>query len=476
MTKLKTDICVIGAGSAGLLFAAGAAQMGAKIVLIEESKMGGDCLNYGCVPSKALIACAGKAYQMKIAEQFGLQAAVPEINFKKVMAYVHQIQAAIAPNDSVERYEGFGVRVIHGAAKFIKPNIVTVGDEQIQAKYFVIASGARAAVPPISGLAETPYLTNETIFSLEEKPEHLLVIGGGPIGVELAQAYARLGVKVSMLIVGKLLPHDDAACVAVIREQLIKDGMILYEAINGVTQVAYHDQQFQINFIDHDDHHQTISSSHCLVATGRQPNLSALNLEAAGVAYEKHGIKVDARQRTANKKIYAIGDCVGPFQFTHIAAYQAGIALRNILFKWPAKVDYRAVPWVTYTSPELAHVGASLSSDDIAQHGYQVLTLPFSDNDRAQTESATNGFIKITLDKKGIVVACDVVGLHAGELILPWSLLIQNKMHISKMATVIAAYPTLSEISKRVAGQYYAPKLFAARTQKIVRFLMHWFS
>lgn len=470
-TQINADICVIGGGSGGLSVAAGASQMGSKTVLVEGGKMGGDCLNYGCVPSKALIAAAKKAASLKNASDFGVTGPAPIVDFSKVMDHVQGIIASIAPHDSVERFEGLGVEVIQGYGRFVSENELVVGNTRVTARRFVIATGSRATAPPISGLAEADYLTNETIFENRTRPDHLIIIGGGPIGMEMAQAHARLGSKVTVLEAFKALGQDDPDLTAIVLKSLREEGIDIREGVK-ISGVARDNEGLYHISLGEGSSAEVLSGSHLLVAAGRKANVEELNLEAAGVDYSPKGIVVDARLRSTNKKIYAIGDVAGSYQFTHIAGYHAGIVIRNALFRLPAKVDYSAVPWVTFTDPELANVGLNEAAAR-EQHGdkIKVLTFPFADIDRARTERQTNGMIKAITTNGGRILGAGIVGPHAGELIHPWGVAITAKLKISTMANFIAPYPTYGEISKRVAGSYYTPSLFSSRTRAIVKFL-----
>ena len=468
---IKTDICVIGAGSGGLSVAAGASQMGADTVLIERDKMGGDCLNYGCVPSKALIAAGHTAHIMQHSDRFGIESVTPAVDYAKVRDHVRGVIAAIKPNDSVERFTGLGVNVVLGAARFTGPNTVEADGKTIQAKRFVIATGSTAMIPPIPGLDRVPYLTNETVFELDTRPDHLIVIGGGPIGAELAQAHRRLGADVTVVEIFDFLGKDDPELTEVVRRQFAEDGVTIM-AQTAVIAIEKDGDRIVV-VTEKDGQTEKINGSHLLIAAGRQPNLDGLDLEAAGVAFERNGITVDARLRTSNKMIFAIGDVAGPYQFTHMAGYHAGIVIRNALFKLPAKVDYRAVPWVTYTDPELAHVGMTEVQAKEAHSGtINILRWPFHENDRAQAERETEGLIKVVTTKKGLVLGASIVGPRAGELLMPWVMAVGTKQKIGTMAGLIAPYPTLGEVSKRAAGSYYTPSLFSERTRKIVRFLL----
>ena len=469
---LTPDICVIGAGSAGLSVAAGAAQLGAETVLVEADKMGGDCLNYGCVPSKALLAAAHAAEASRRAARFGIRAGEPVIDFRAVHDHVHGVIAAIAPHDSEERFAGLGVRIVRARARFVGPRELIAGDLRIHARRFVIATGSRPLVPPVPGLDRVPYLTNETVFDLTERPPRLLVLGGGPIGCELAQAFRRLGSSVSIIEMATLLPKDDPELVDVIRRRLLDDGIALHER-SKVVGVEPATGGLAVS-IETDGTTSRVTGSHLLVAAGRRANFADLDLAAAGVAHTPSAIAVDARLRTTNRRIYAIGDAIGGLQFTHLAGYHAGIVIRNALFRWPARVDQRALPSVTYSEPELAQVGLTEAAARAAGHDVQVLRSPFARNDRAQTEHATDGLVKAVVTRRGRILGAAIVGPHAGELIHPWVLAIANNLKIGALATMIAPYPTLGEAGKRAAGNFYAPKLFNTRTRALVRFL-RWF-
>jgi len=469
MKKITTDLCVIGAGSGGLSIAAVAAQLGVKVVLIEKNKMGGDCLNYGCVPSKALLAAARSVKSMTHAKKFGVNVEKYQVDFKAVHDHVQGVIDSIAPNDSVERFEGLGVHVILAEGSFVDNNTVQAGNQTITAKRFVIASGSTAAVPPIPGLRDVDYLTNENIFDLETLPEKLLVIGGGPIGCEMAQAHALLGSNVSVFEMATIFPKDDVECVAVVREELINDGVSLFEGVS-VVSVKKSEQGVRVHYEkDGKEHH--VDGTHILVATGRRPNIDGLELTKAGVEFTPRGIEVNKRLRTSNKRIYAVGDITGGFQFTHTASYHAGIIVRNLLFRLPAKVDYAAMPWVTFTMPELAHVGMIQADAEKKGLTVNVTRFEFSENDRAQTERDTKGMIKVVTNLKGKILGATIVGDHAGELILPWALAINERLNIKALTSVIAPYPTLSEISKRVAGEYYRASLFSEKTKRLIRWL-----
>ena len=465
----KFDLCIIGAGSGGLSVAAGAAQLGLKVALLEPHAMGGDCLNSGCVPSKALLAAGKAAHAGENAAQFGVHYTAPQIDFGAVKDHVAGVIAAIEPNDSQERFEQLGCTVIRAAGRFIDGRTVDAGGRKIRARRFVIATGSRAGVPPIPGLADVPFMTNETIFGLRDRPDHLIIIGGGAIGCEMAQAHRRLGCAVSIVDVGPILPRDDADLVAIVRAALVGEGIALHERAT-IDRIDQADGQVRLMLGDG----PVIAGSHLLVAAGRKPTVDGLGLEAAGVEYSPKGIVVDPRRRTSNKRIFAIGDCrVGP-QFTHTAGYEAGIVIQNALFHVPAKVNYAALPWVTFTDPELAQVGLTEAAAR-AEHGdaVRVLHWSFAENDRAQADKRTEGMAKVVL-VKGKVAGASIVGPNAGELIQTWTIAITAKLGLRQLTGIIAPYPTYAEINKRLASSAFTASLFSDRTRKIVR-LLQWF-
>lgn len=471
MTKTteKPDLCIIGAGSGGLSVAAGAAQMGASVVLIERGKMGGDCLNTGCVPSKALLAAAKHAHSARSGAAFGIKSIEPQVNFSEVMDHVQSVIASIAPNDSVERFEGLGIQVVQASARFVDAQTVEAGGQIFRPRRFVVATGSRAFVPPIPGIFEVPHFTNESIFENRSCPEHLIILGGGPIGAEMAQAHVRLGARVTIVEMAKILSKDDPELTSIVRQALVDDGVDVREDTKAL-QVAAGAQGGVRVEVEGPEGRAWLEGSHLLVATGRRANIEDLNLEAAGITTSKYGIEVDASLKTSNSKVYAIGDVAGGLQFTHVAGYHAGIVIRQALFRMPARAD-AIVPWVTYTDPELAHVGLSEAAAGAEGQAVQVLNWPFAENDRARAERRTEGLIKVVVDKRGRILGASIVGPGAGELILPWVLAISEKRKISSMANIVAAYPTFSEVSKRVAGSYYTKALFSPRAQFFVRLL-----
>jgi pyruvate/2-oxoglutarate dehydrogenase complex dihydrolipoamide dehydrogenase (E3) component len=470
LETVSTDICVLGAGSAGLSVAAGAAQMGASCVLVEKGEMGGECLNTGCVPSKALLAAAEAAQSARDSGHLGVSTGPPRIAFRQVRDHVRGVIAAIAPNDSVARFEGLGVRVVKSRARFVGRREVAAGETLIRARRFVVATGSTPLVPPIPGLGDVDYFTNETIFDVDECPGHLIVIGGGPIGLEIAQAYRRLGARVTVVEMLRCLANDDPEISRVALDKLTAEGVTIAEHTKVVRIEAVAAGGLVV-LGQRDGAVHRFEGSHLLVAIGRKANTAGLDLESAGIAYGGQGIEVDAGLRTTNRRVFAIGDVVGPFRFTHMAAYQAGIVIRRALFRLPAKVDYRAVPWVTYTDPEVAQVGLTEAQARRGGRDIRVLRWPFADNDRAQAERRTDGLVKAVVSRRGQVLGASLVGVHAGELLLPWVLMVSQRLKIGAMASVIAPYPTLGEASKRAAGSFYTPSLFSAGTRRMVRFL-----
>ncbi len=472
--RLEADLCVIGAGSGGLSVAAGASQLGQKVVLCERGRMGGDCLNYGCVPSKSVIAAARAANAIRGARRFGVQAGEPAVDYNALREHVRGVIAAIEPNDSAERFTGLGVTVIKAHASFTGPDEVRAGDTVIRARRFVIATGSGPAIPPIPGLARgegegVPFLTNETVFDLDRCPRRLVVIGAGPIGCELAQAHRRLGAQVTVVEAATLLPKDDSELADFVRRRMRCDGVEILEGAK-VLRVEGAAGDLAV-IVGKDGSEHCIPGSHLLVATGRRATVDGLGLAAAGVKHSPKGIEVDARLRTSNPRIYAIGDVAGGYQFTHMAGHHAGIIIRNALFRLPAKVESRAVPWVTYTDPELANVGLTEAEARERGEDIRILRWPFHENDRAQTERETEGLVKIIATKRGHVLGAAIVGPQAGELIQLWCLVIAKRLKLSAVANLIVPYPTLGELGKRAAGTFYMPKLFSPVTRKLVRFL-----
>ncbi|MFW8596271.1 dihydrolipoyl dehydrogenase family protein [Cribrihabitans neustonicus] len=470
MSRIKCDLLVIGAGSGGLSVAAGASQMGAEVVLLEGGKMGGDCLNYGCVPSKALLASAKAAHGQSHASAFGVPDHAPQPDYAAAKDHVHQIIETIAPADSQERFEGLGVRVIREYGAFAGPDEVEAGPHRITARRIVIAAGSSPLVPPVPGLDKVPYETNETLFDLREKPDHLLIIGGGPIGVEMAQAHVRLGCKVTVIEGARALGAEDPDAAALVLERLREEGVEVAEGAHaaevrgsaGAVEVGCKDGRL-------------FKGSHLLVAVGRKSNTARLNLKAAGIETAGTGIKVDDSLRTTNKKVYAIGDVAGGMQFTHLAGYHANVVIRSILFGLPSKAKTSHIPRVTYTEPELAQVGLTeAEARDIYGAHLDVARFSYDHNDRAIAERCSEGFIKVMV-VKGRPVGATIAGRQAGELIGLWSLVLVNNLKMSHVAAMVAPYPTIGEVNKRAAGAYFSPRLFDSElVKRAVRLVQRW--
>lgn len=416
--------------------------------------MGGDCLNYGCVPSKALLA-ASRA----------------KMNFKQAYAHVQASIVAIAPHESVKRFQKLGVKVILEQGAFIDEHTLKTKNHIIKAKRFIIAAGNRPFIPDIPGLSMVNYLTNETLFALKEQPKHLLIIGGGPIGIEMADAFHELGSQVTVIQSSKILPKDDPEAVELLKNRLIEKGIVILENAK-VLQVQQSQKGIECTYTDAAGQTKQLFGSHLLIATGRRHNTETLNLGAANVNVSAKGIEVDDCLKTTNPRIYAIGDCVGGYQFTHVAAYHAGLAIRNSIFRWRAKVHTAAIPWVTYTDPELAHVGFTQSQLEARKIKHRVLQMPFSENDRAVIERHEEGMIKVLVSLNGTILGTTILGPHAGELICLWVMAIQNKLKIGAIANTIMPYPTLGDINKRIANSYYVEKIFSPWMKLVVRFMM----
>ena len=416
MEKIKTDICVVGAGSGGLSVAAGAVQMGAKVVLLEGHKMGGDCLNYGCVPSKALIAAAKQAYAMGGGAEFGVSPVKPKIDYAKAKDHVAAVIKTIEPADSQERFEGLGVNVIREFGRFISPTEVQAGDTVITARRFVIATGSAPFVPPIPGLEDVPHETNETIFDLREQPKHLLIIGGGPIGMEMAQAHIRLGSRVTVIEGMKALGKDDPELASIVLDRLKSEGIEIAEDAMAA-EIRGKAGAIEVEVKDG----RVFKGTHLLMAVGRKANINDLGLDKAGIEYDRL-IDVDAGMRTSNRKVYAIGDVAGLLQFTHVAGYHAGVIIRSMLFGLPSKTRTDHIPWATYTDPELAQVGLT-EAEAREKHGegLEVVRFEYAENDRAIASRQTTGMIKVMV-VKGRPVGASIAGAAAGELIGVWAL------------------------------------------------------
>lgn len=446
--RTEYDLCVIGGGAAGLVAAAGAATLGAKVILIERDKLGGDCLYTGCIPSKALIHSAQVAYTVAQADRAGLSAMLTDMDQIKVMAHVQNVIGKIAPNDDPERFRDLGVEVLLAEAQFIDADTLSADERTITARHFVIATGTQPKIPDIIGLDSIDFFTNETIFTLKEPIAHLVIIGSGPIACELAQSFKRLGSKVTLISHSTLLPREDGDMTAVIKTQFDAEDIAMHLGVD-VTQVIKTEEGLAVQF--NDDSLQTVEGSHLLIATGRKASLEQLGLEKAEVKVDAGRLILDKRLRTTNARIYACGDVAGPYLFTHMAEHQAGIVLRNTLFHLPVKSQTTGIPWCTFTSPELARVG--VSEQEAREQGlhHHVYCFPFSEIDRAIADDNGAGMAKIITTAGGKLLGASIVGPHAGELIAEYSLAMSAGLSVSALSKTIHLYPSLAQINRRVA-------------------------
>lgn len=475
MAAFDYDLGILGGGAAGLTAAAGSAQFGAKTVLVEKAgKLGGDCLHFGCVPSKTLIRTAGVWSLARRAKEFGLpEVGLPPVSLAAVMDRVRSVVDTIQEHDSPERFCKLGAEVRFGAPRFLDDHTVCVDGDRLTARAWIVATGSGPSLPPVEGLSEVPYWTNETVFSQTELPGHLLILGGGPIGVEMAQAFRRLGSNVTVVeFADQLLGAEDPDIAAIVRSRLEAEGVKVLTGAKALKAAAVNSSiLLRVAPSIGEGEPWTVEGDALLVAAGRKPNVEGLDLHAAGVSFSPRGIPADARMRTNVPHIYACGDVNGVFPFTHVAGYEAGIALANAVLRLPRKADYTKVPWCTYTDPEVASIGLNEKRAKAAGIGYRVLEAPFREVDRALAEGETDGKIKVLVGPSGGLLGCQIAGHHAGELIHEWVAAIHGGVKLSTLAGAIHAYPTLAEISKKAAGSYYSEKLFSDRTKKILRFL-----
>ncbi len=475
MADYDYDLGILGGGAAGLTVAAGAARFGAKALLIEKAgKLGGDCLHFGCVPSKTLIRTAAVWAQARRAAEFGLPTlALPPVDLGAVMARVRSVVETIQAHDSPERFCRLGAEVRFGSARFVDDHGVEVDGARVSARSWVIATGSRPALPPVEGLAETPHWTNESVFAQTSLPARLLVLGGGPIGLELAQAFQRLGSRVTVVeLLDQILGPEDEDLAGLLRGRLEAEGMTILTGTRATRAEGTPDGvRLTVESAAGGGEPRVLTAEALLVATGRRPNIEGLGLEAAGVAFTPRGIPADPRLRTNVKHIYACGDVNGVFPFTHVAGYEGGIALANAILRLPRQADYAKVPWCTYTDPEVASVGLNEKRARAEGVEYRVLEEGFADNDRALAEGEPLGKIKVLISPRGKLLGCQILGAHAGELIHEWIAAVAGGVKLSTLAGAIHVYPTLAEISKRAAGAYFAETLFGDRTRGVLRFL-----
>ncbi len=468
MKQFEYDLGVIGAGAAGLTVAAGAARLGAKTLLVEkEEKLGGDCLHYGCVPSKTLIKSSTVYHHMKQAGRYGLpQPDVPPVDFRRVRERIRSVIDAIQPHDSPERFCGLGVRVEFGRAAFIDEHTVSLNSRTVTAKNWLIATGSTAAIPPVEGLADTSYITNKEIFYLDCLPESMIVLGAGPIAMEMAQAFCRLGSRVQVVQrSNQILSREDKDIADTLTAVLEQEGVQFFLG-SKVHSVQEKGGQKEVVISQNGGEPFSLQAETLLVALGRKPSLDELDLEKAGVAYDLKGLHLDARLRTTQKHIYGAGDVTGTHQFTHAAGYEGGIVLSNAVFHLPRKVNYTYLPWCTYTGPELASIGLNERRAKQAGINYSVWVEEFRDNDRSLAEGDHTGTLKLLLDEKEKPLGVQILGPHAGELINEWVATLNGSVKLSTLASSVHPYPTLGEINKRVCGSYLSPKIFSDTVRK----------
>lgn len=464
--KLKRDLVIIGGGAGGLVVASVAAQLGLDVVLIEKNlQPGGDCLHYGCVPSKALLKVAQVAATIRHARDYGINASMPEVDMGAVNASVQRAIDTIQPHDSRERFEELGCEVITGAASFVDAHHVQVNGKTIAAKKFVIATGSAPFIPPVEGLAEVNYLTNENMFSLPSLPESLLVLGAGPVGAEMAQAYARLGSRVTLIEAAPRIMMNMDAEVAASLEQVLRAEKIEIITGTAIQRVQQRDAEIEVALADG----RLIRGEKLLVATGRRAAVAGLALERAGIEHSERGVKVNARMQTSVKHVYACGDVSGQLALTHVAELQAGVVIANIVFKLPKKISQQAIPAVVYTEPECAQIGVTEADIDAAKD-YRIVRFDMASLDRAIAENKKAGFAKLIV-RKGRVVGAQIVGPHAGDVIHEIGLMMHQKIQLSKLTDLVHAYPSYAQINKRVAGAYYSPALYSDKTKLVVRWL-----
>jgi pyruvate/2-oxoglutarate dehydrogenase complex dihydrolipoamide dehydrogenase (E3) component len=474
MPNYDFDIGVLGGGAAGLTVAAGAAQLGARTLLVEkERELGGDCLHFGCVPSKTLIKTANVYHTLKKAHDFGLPALdIKPVDYTNIAQRIQSVIATIQKQDSEERFCKLGARVEFGYAFFRDEHSVLLNGKILSAKTWVIATGSSPSIPPVSGLDKISYITNKEVFFLDRLPASLIIIGGGPIGIEMAQAFCRLGSSVSVVQRGRqILSKEDADMAGDIMNIMAKEGVVFHlnASIVGVREI---DGQKELS-INKADKTITLRAGTLLIATGRDANLQCLGLEEIGVAFERKGLKLDKRLRTSHPHIYAAGDVTGDFQFTHAAGYEGGIVLSNAIFHLPRRVDYTFFPWCTYTDPELACIGMNEKMATDAGLEYSVCIEEFKNNDRSLAEDERAGKIKMLLDAKEKLLGVQILGPHAGDLLSEWVAIMNGRVRLSTVASSVHPYPTLGEINKKVVGDLFARKIFSERMRKGLKFLFN---
>jgi pyruvate/2-oxoglutarate dehydrogenase complex dihydrolipoamide dehydrogenase (E3) component len=475
MAEYDFDMGVIGGGSGGLTVTAGAAQFGAKTLLVEkENELGGDCLHYGCVPSKTLIRTAHVYHFLRNSREFGLPSIdVPPVDFSEVRKRIQSVIKTIQKHDSEERFCSLGAKVEFGSPTFTDEHSIRLNGATYSAKNWVIATGSSPGIPPIEGLDKTAYITNKEIFYLDHLPKSIIVLGAGPIAIEMAQSFCRLGSRVTVVQrSGQILSREDKDMADEVMNVLSSEGVVFH--LNAlVVRTSDHGVEKEVTVKNDSGETLNLSAETILVAMGREANLKGLGLEGIGVEYDRKGLKLDARLRTGQKHMYGAGDATGTYQFTHAAGYEGGIVISNAIFHLPKKVNYTFLPWCTYTDPELASVGMNEKAAKSAGIEYSIWTEAFKDNDRSLAEGERIGKIKMILDEKEKPLGVQILGPQAGELLGEWVAVLNGKVKLSTLATAVHPYPTLAEINKRVAGTFLSPKLFSDKVKKGLKFFFH---
>jgi pyruvate/2-oxoglutarate dehydrogenase complex dihydrolipoamide dehydrogenase (E3) component len=464
----KYDVAVIGGGAGGLVVASVAAQLGLDVALVEKEKLlGGDCLHYGCIPSKALLRAAQVADIARRAGEYGIHGGHVKADIEQVNAYIQNAVTTIQHHDSHERFRELGCDIYTGAASFKNTHCILAGDTELRARRFVIATGSVARIPDIDGISMIDYLTNEDMYSLQAIPQHLLILGAGPVGVEMAQAYARLGSRITLIEQAEcILPYCDRDVSRLLKQQFMSEGINI---VHGAVQELRQSGDLKTVILADG---RELSGDNLLVAIGRKPVVDGLELDKAGVDYDATGIRVNPRMQTSSRHIYACGDVTGLMPFTHVAEQQAGVIIANAFFRIPKHMDYRVIPAVVYTEPECAQVGMNIT-DAEQDDSSTVIQFDMQQLDRAITDNTTMGLLKLVV-RKGRLAGAHMIGAHAGEIIHELALAIQENMKLSKITTLVHAYPAYSQISRRAAGQYFRQNLFAKKTKLLVRLLSRW--
>ena len=475
MAIFDFDIGILGGGSAGLTVASGAARLGARTLLVEkENQLGGDCLHYGCVPSKTLIHTAHVYHLMKQAPLFGLPAAEGKpVDFREVARRIRAVIGIIQRHDSEERFCSLGVKVEFGSPVFRDEHTIDLGGRALSARSWVIATGSSAAVPPLPGLEGTPYLTNRDLYSFDRLPASMMILGGGPLAVEMAQAFNRLGTRVTVIQrSAQILSNEDPDMAGGILEVLQAEG-VQFHLNAGVLGVRDLGSEREVVIQKKGEAPLSLRAERILVALGREANLKGLNLEGIGISFDRRGLKLDARLRTNHRHIYGAGDVTGTHLFTHAAGYEGGIVVSNAVFHLPRKADYTYLPRCIYTRPELAGIGLNEKTARAAGVNYDVWTENFRDNDRSLAEGEEAGKIKMLLDQKGKPLGVQILGPRAGDLLSEWVAALNGGIKLTTLAAAVHPYPTLGEINKKVAGAYLSSKIFSQRVRKGLRFFFH---